>query len=194
MIVVTGWGSSIAQRFRARLPAEDFERGAPLEAPLRLDAERYLFCQGLIRPKAAVDQTDAEITESIRVNYSSIVRTCNAIFAANKAARICVIGSESGYRGSFDGVYASAKMTLHRYVETKALCPGQQLVAISPWIIADTRMTDARADKAALLERQLSHPKQRLLTPGEVAGMAIALLFGSDFVSGTVVRMHGGLR
>ena len=57
------------------------------------------------------------------------------ILATNPSARICIIGSESAYRGSFDGTYAKSKAAIHRYVEATPTHGQQQLVAISPGII-----------------------------------------------------------
>lgn len=197
MIVITGWRSHIAEEFRTLLPADETPVwGKPVEEDVPLDADRYLFCQGLLRPKATADQSALETSEGWRVNYESIVDACQQILAANGAARICIIGSESGYRGSFDGTYAAAKRALHHFIETTALrSPAQQIVGISPWIVADTGMTERRADQAALKVRGKAHPKQRFLTAREVAVMAHFLLYGeTDYVSGTVIRMHGSLQ
>ncbi|CDX26697.1 hypothetical protein MPL3356_60502 [Mesorhizobium plurifarium] len=195
-IVITGWRSAIAEEFRRLLRSnEEIVHGKPLDANFPLGAERYLFCQGLLRPKRIEDQTDEEIKEGIEVNYGSIVRACDLIFASNVLARVCVIGSESGYRGSFDENYASAKALLHSYVEGKKLTSQlQQLVAISPGIIGDCRMTTSRVDVENLERRRIAHPKRRFLTATEVAAMARTLLYFQPYVSGTVIRMHGGDR
>ena len=195
-IVITGWRSAISEEFRRLLPSKEVViRGKPLEPDFPMKAHRYLFCQGLLRPKRYEDQTDDEIAEGLEVNYRSIVRICDELFATNDLARVCIIGSESGYRGSFDENYANAKARLHAYVESKILrTPYQQLVAISPGIIEDCRMTMVRQDKDNLARRREEHPKKRFLRAEEVAQMARILLYFQDFVSGTVIRMHGGLK
>ncbi|AZO29411.1 SDR family oxidoreductase [Mesorhizobium sp. M1B.F.Ca.ET.045.04.1.1] len=193
-IVITGWRSAIAEEFRRLLRSnEEIVHGKPMEPNFPLGAERYLFCQGLLRPKRIEDQTDAEIREGIEVNFASIVRACDLIFATNVLARVCVIGSESGYRGSFDENYASAKELLHAYVEKKRLSQLQQLVAISPGIIGDCRMTTSRTDVENLIRRREEHPKRRFLEASEVAAMARTLLYFQPYISGTIIRMHGGL-
>lgn len=196
LIVITGWRSQIAVEFRALLPKEEIPvRGVADDVPFPLTADRYLFCQGLLRSKPAAEQTDDEIREGLRVNYGSIARACNRILAANDRARICIIGSESAYRGSFDGVYAAAKADLHGYVEQVRLrTPEQQIVAISPGIIGDAGMTTRREDVDNLERRRAEHPKRRFLRSREVANMAAFLLFEAEFVSNFVVRMHGGLQ
>ena len=195
MIVITGYTSMIAQRFalitgwsdadelyRCRVPDENFP----------LDAGRYLFCQGLLRPKRMQDQTEEERAEGFEVNLDSIVRACDAVLAVNESARICIIGSESAYKGSFDDVYAVSKMIIHSYVERKKLGLGQQLVAISPDIIGDAGMTTRREDRDALEMRRKAHPMKRFLRSSEVAELALHLLYHQPYIRNTVIRMHGG--
>lgn len=194
MIVITGWRTTIAQEVRMGLqpwqgPAV---QGKPLAPGFPLNASHYLFCQGLLRAKPQSEQTTAEIEESWLVNFLSIRDLCDQIFEIGNA-RICVIGSESAFRGSYDDVYAAAKRELHNYVSTKRLKGSQQLVAVSPWIISDAGMTTRRLDRQNLELKRQEHPKRRFLTANEVARTAMTLLFGTDFISGTVVRMHGGL-
>ena len=201
MIAITGYSSKIAQEFetidaeqnnppsfytayRCRVPDDRFP----------LDASHYLFCQGLLRPKQMQDQTEAERTEGFEVNLDSIVRACNAVLAVNDAARICIIGSESAYKGSFDDVYAVSKMLLHSYVERKALKPGQQIVAISPAMIEDAGMTTRRTDTDRVAMRREAHPMGRLLMSREVAELAHHLLFHQPYIRNTVIRMHGGAK
>lgn len=194
-IVVTGWRSRIAEEFRNLLPSKEIViHGKPIDRDFPHDAERYLFCQGLLRPKRYEEQTELEIREGIEVNYGSIVRACDLIFAKTPHARVCIIGSESGYRGSFDENYASSKAMIHSYVESKEIGPHQQLVAISPGIIEDCGMTLRRIDVERLDLRRREHPKRRFLKAAEVASMARTLLYFQDYVSGTVIRMHGGLK
>ncbi len=193
-IVITGWRSKIAERFREILPeGESAIWGKPCE-PDFPQAHRYLFCHGLMRAKTMDDQTPAERDEGWVVNYISTATLCDWIFRSDMAARVCIIGSESGYRDSFDGTYAVAKGALHRYVEGKKLpAPGQQLVAISPSIIEDCGMTTRRRDQHNLDLRRSQHPKGRFIRAKEVALLAAHLLYHQPYISGTVIRMHGGL-
>jgi len=184
----------VAQEFRTLLTDDSAERGDATAAGFPLDAPRYLFCQGLLRSKRESDQTEAEVAEGIEVNFGSIARVCHRIIATNPRVRICIIGSESGYRGSFDGVYAKSKARMHAYIESIVTGADQQIVGISPSIIGDAGMTTRREDIGNLEDRRLAHPKHRFVTAAEVAFLAHALLYGpTDYVSGTVVRMHGGL-
>ena len=159
-------------------------------------ADRYLFCQGLMIQKKRSDMTQAEEEEIWRVNYDDIARECDRILEENECARICVIGSESAFKGSFNMVYAWAKQALHEYVETKRLkSPMQQLVCVAPTCITGSGMNLRRnADgMAALAERLDTHPKQRWLEPREVAEMVCFLLMvDKGYTTNVVIRMNGG--
>jgi NAD(P)-dependent dehydrogenase (short-subunit alcohol dehydrogenase family) len=76
---------------------------------------------------------------------------CDRLFAHNPRPRMCLIGSESGFAGSFDMAYAGAKAALHLYVETKRLSSARisSWSAIAPTIIWDTDMTQTRPDLAS---------------------------------------------
>ena len=197
MIVITGHTSKIAEEFEkaaqsfALVPFDLYKCRVP-DDDFLLDANYYLFCQGLLRPKKMQDQTEAERTEGFEVNLDSIVRACDAVLAVNESARICIIGSESAYKGSFDDVYAVSKMLIHSYVERKKLAPGQQLVAISPGIIEDAGMTTRRTDQDTLNFRRAMHPMGRFLQSREVAEFAHHLLFHQPYIRNTVIRMNGG--
>jgi len=192
VIYVRGAQSAIAQELDAMCHVVPVERGEQMP----ISGERYLFCAGLIRQKRVEDQTAAEIYETLRVNAISVIVECSRLLAVNPRARICVIGSESAFKGSFDGAYASAKAALHRYVETKRLpFPDQQLVCVAPTCIVNTGMNRQRnADGVKALEaRRLEHPKQRWLQPIEVARMVHYLLcVDQGYTTNTVIRMNGG--
>jgi NAD(P)-dependent dehydrogenase (short-subunit alcohol dehydrogenase family) len=192
VIYVRGAQSAIAQELDAMCHVVPVERGEQMP----ISGDRYLFCAGLIRQKRIEDQTEAEIYETLKVNSISVIAECSRLLATNPKARICVIGSESAFKGSFDGAYASAKAALHRYVETKRLpFPDQQLVCVAPTCIVNTGMNRQRnADGVKALEaRRLEHPKQRWLQPIEVARMVHFLLcVDQGYTTNTVIRMNGG--
>ena len=106
------------------------------------------------------------------------------------------MGSDSGYKWSYDGAYAAAKAALHRFIECKRLkYPNQQLVGVAPSCIEDSESVKARGPdgKRALIERIRDHPKQRWVTSFEVANMIHHLLVcDRGYTSGVVIRMNGG--
>jgi NAD(P)-dependent dehydrogenase (short-subunit alcohol dehydrogenase family) len=192
VIFVRGAQSAIAQELSVLSLTYPIGRGIQMPD----HGERYLFCAGLIRQKRIADQSEAEIAETFMVNAASVIKECDRLLSVNPRARICVIGSESAFKGSFDGAYAAAKAALHRYVETKRLnYPDQQLVCVAPTCIENTGMNRQRnADGVAALEkRRPEHPKQRWLQPIEVARMVHYLLcVDQGYTTNTVIRMNGG--
>jgi NAD(P)-dependent dehydrogenase (short-subunit alcohol dehydrogenase family) len=194
MIAIRGYDATISRELIKLLPsfevALDVERGEP--PPLH--AERYLFAQGLLSAKPVDEMTSEEVEESLNVNAYDVMNACDRIIDGNANARICVIGSESAYSGSFDKVYANAKMILHRYVEHKKLrTEHQQLFGIAPTIISDSAMTERRRDQEALALRAQKHPKRRWLTAREVAKFIHYCLFvDQGYLSGVVIRLNGG--
>lgn len=196
MVVIGGWRSTIAEKFRiitSKRYGEQFFRYVPGEG-YPLDADRYLFCQGLLYPKTSEEQSEDEVRESLMVNYFGVVALVTELVETNDVARICVIGSESAYRGSHDSSYSYSKLQLHRFIESYRLrTPQQQLVCVSPSIIEDSGMTQRRKDVENLERRRLEHPMKRFLRAEEVARMAVTLLYDQPYVSGTVIRMHGGM-
>lgn len=178
-MIVYGKGSRIAEELAAMAPpGED---------------DRYVFCQGYLAGRSATDHDVQTAGETWRVNFVNVAQACDAIFAENSMARVVVVGSESGFSGSYDPAYAGAKAALHLYVETKELGPNQQLVAVAPGIIGDAGMTTRRPDQRDLNRRALQHPKGRFVTSVEVARLIRFLLYDDQgFITGTVIRMHGG--
>ena len=200
-LVVSGIHTTIVCALERLLDGEDVVRvGGVLDSMdaektlhgLPLEARRYVFAQGYLQPKTILEQSADEVARSLAVNLVSVVQMCERVLASNAVARICVIGSESALRSSYDTTYALAKAALHRYVEVRALQPDQQLVCVAPGMIADAGMTRRRQDQDRVAERGRCHPKGRLLNTAEVAAMIHHLLYvDRGYTSNTVIRMDG---
>jgi NAD(P)-dependent dehydrogenase (short-subunit alcohol dehydrogenase family) len=193
VIAIRGYSSSVAQDFIKHLP--EWETITPVErGTINTNAERHLFAQGLMFPKKIGEMNHKEKADSWHVNAGMVIEQCNLILAVNPDARICILGSESGYAWSYDDCYAMAKAAVHRYVETKALKPNQQLVCVAPTIIGDSRMTLAREDKDNLARRAEANPKRRFVMLSEVSAMIHHLLYiDRGYTTGIVIRMNGGM-
>lgn len=184
-----GAGSSIAIEYCHLGPCVEVDWRN--EENMRLDLYRYLICIGYLAGKTIADMCQSDLEQTWNLNFVIPVRICERIFAANPAARICVMGSESGFAGSYDQAYAGAKAALHHYVQTKRLeQPGQMLVAVAPHVIWDSDMTQRRSDLPALGLRGESSRLGRWLRSYEVAKTARDLLHGSTAVSGSIIRMR----
>lgn len=192
MIAINGWGSVIAQEFLHLIPSDEsavrMNRG-----DAEVVADRYLFCQGFLAGRMARDHDGESGGETFAANFLDIAAACDGIFATSPTARVCIIGSDSGFRGSYDTAYAGAKAAMHLYVETKKLLPDQQLVCVAPWIVSDAGMTTRRSDTDRLADIKDAHPKRRFCTSADVARVAHFLLYQDDgYLTGIVIRMHGG--
>lgn len=193
MLAVTGFNTTIVQAICDLLPeGEEIVRfTVGDDTP---ECNRYLLCAGLLYPKQLTELSECEISETLMANLIDPMDICEEVFSHNLDARICIIGSESGFTWSHNGVYAAAKAGLHRYVETRKLSPGQQLICIAPSIIEDSGMTMRRTDFENLEQRRQAHPKQRFLRAMEVARLAHFLLYQDEgYLSGQVIRMNGGV-
>ncbi len=193
-IAIRGFGSEIVRSLIRLLPADEEVINLGREGHAA-KADRYLFCGGFLAGKNILHLTDDEFLETMDANFRSVIMACENIFADKPAARICVIGSESGLSGSYDMAYAGAKAAMHLYIETKRLSAEQQLVGIAPSIIEDCGMTMRRPDQVRLEERSRLHPKGRFLKAAEVAALTHFLLYvDRGYITNTVIRMHGGER
>lgn len=161
----------------------------------RFNTYRFVFCSGFLPSKSVLESSIADIEKTFFVNATKIVKSCERILNLVPKARIVVIGSESALRGSYNEAYAMSKAALHNYVETKITDTDQQLVCVSPWIIADAGMTLRREDKTRLQSLKQNHPKQRFVTSREIAKLINFLLYVDDgYITGTTIRVHGGRR
>lgn len=211
-IVVTGRRTTVVEALLPLLPAGEqiiavgrttdddveldlasFDRSA-IRDRFPVDAERYVLAAGLLTPARITEQSADQIARSLAVNCIATVQICEHVLAANPAARIAVLGSESGDKGSYDTTYFLAKAALHGYVRERALgSPQQQLVALAPSTILDSGMTRRRADRDKLEQLQATLPKRRFLEVAEVAKLLHFLLYvDTGYLSNEVIGMNGG--
>lgn len=196
---IAGARSTIAKEFCRLLPEGVVpwcDRLAEFNDNVTLTTiNRYLVCTGFLAGKSLREIVNHEAEATFRYNFLMPAKFCDHLFAMNPNARVCLIGSESGYSGSYDMAYAGAKAALHLYVERKRLeHPGQQLVAIAPTVIWDSGMTQRRHDLINVERRFGATRHGRALSAVEVAAQAYQALFvATPFLSNTVIRMGPGL-
>ena len=190
MIGVSGKNSTITKEFLKLIGEEEIVYGAVTDLPLT--CEKYFLCAGVLIGKSAETISDDEAWETFKINFVDIVRFCDKVFYNNKNAKICILGSESGNKGSYDTVYAGSKASLHLYIETKKLgYPDQHIVGVAPTIIEDSGMTQRRSDLHKVLERGSLRRLKRWLKAEEVARVANFAL-NEPSLCNTVIRMTGG--
>ena len=189
MLAVTGLTTTVVQEYLKLRPEEvvRIEARPSLAHPtpeLKVPhVERYILAAGILHQADLLNQTEKEIVDSLCVNFVNVIRICELILITAPKARICVIGSESGVKWSFDDIYAGSKAAVHRYVETRKVGFTQQLVCVSPPIIRDAGMTIRRKDYPDVLK------KRRTVTAKYVAE-TISSLFSKEIdLNNTVVRL-----
>ena len=157
--------------------------------------DRYVLAQGHMVSASITEQSAKQISAGLSVNLISVMQICELALSHNPKARICVLGSMSAIRGSYDEIYACSKAALHRYVQTRRLSsPDQQLVGVAPTIIEDSGMTQRRSDLQRLESRKELIPKRRFVSAIEVARLIHFLLYVDEgYVTNTMIPMHGGL-
>lgn len=159
-----------------------------------LDCERYIITLGYLIPKKITEQTNEESLNSMAINLLFPVRLIEKILEVNEKARIIILGSESGFKGSFDTSYFIAKAGLSSYVREKHIkYPNQQLVMVAPSVILDTKMTQERDDLELVMERAKDLPKQRYLMSKEVAEAIYFLLYvDKGYINNEIININGG--
>lgn len=153
--------------------------------------DRIVIAHAAVETVPFLSRTQDDLEQSFTVNCLSVVRMCELALEVNPSARICIIGSSSATKGSWDIAYWLAKAALHSYVQERQLSPGQQLVCVAPSGI-ECGMT-LRRPVREIEALKAEHPKKRLVTPREVASLIHYLLFAdAGYVTNTVVEMNGG--
>lgn len=165
-----------------------------IDSVLDYESEIYFFSLGLLIPKNILDQSHIEITNSLNVNLIFIIKACELILSKNKIARIFILGSESGKKGSFDTTYFLSKAALSKYVKEKKIKhPDQQILLISPSTISDANMTLNRSDQERVEMIARNHPKNRLILSKDIAKFIVSLFDSRfDYISNTEIEYNGG--
>ena len=111
-------------------------------------------------------------------------------------ARICVIGSQLGTRGSPHGAdYAASKAALSIWARSLAqsLAPeGKRVNVIAPGFVDTDILSGDSPEKRASRENEV--PLKRIGTPEDIADV-VSFLVGdkSSYITGAVVHVNGGL-
>lgn len=157
------------------------------------DHNVYIFSLGFIQPKNILEQSEDEILSSMKINALYIIKLCEYIFNTNEFARVFIIGSESGRKGSYDTSYFLSKSMLRSYVRQRQVSQKQQLLLISPSTIEDSKMTVERTDLDTLEKYRHKHPKGRFLYMSEVTKYLIDLILNpSTYITNTEIEINGG--
>ena len=152
----------------------------------------FVIATGFLQPKPITLQTSAEISRSFLINSAGPVIFSEYILSQVENARVILIGSESGKKGSYDLSYALSKSSLRMYVTQKIVAPCQQLLLISPSTISDFGMTIRRKDMSRLENYRCNHPKQRFLEASELCDLIVAVLNSTNYLTNIEIDLNGG--
>ena len=111
-------------------------------------------------------------------------------------ARICVIGSQLGTRGSPHGAdYSASKAALSIWARSLAqsLAPeGKRVNVIAPGFVDTDILAGDSPEKRASREEEV--PLKRIGTPEDIAGVVSFLVSEkSSYITGAVIHVNGGL-
>ncbi len=153
----------------------------------------FLF-HSILSNKKHLLKNDYEIQQQLNINLLSKVKICEISLKYNPKARIVIVGSESGLKGSYDIVYALSKSSINKYVEERQILKKeQQLICVAPSTIIDGNMTLKRKDKHNVRKSIKNNPKKRGLFSKEVSKLIYDISFNNtDYLTNTVININGG--
>ena len=152
----------------------------------------FIILSGFLQSKKITDQTRDEITKSFFINSIGPILFAEYLLKINSNARLIILGSESGYKGSYDLSYALAKSSLKLYIKQKKTKENQQLILLSPSTIENFGMTNRRLDQDRLDSYKSQHPMNRFLNPNELSDLIISLLKSTTYLTNTEIEVYGG--
>ena len=189
-------GFQVFQYGRSTVPAFDFTqenfKEVVLSTLIPLRFSLYIIGSGFLQSRPIESQALSDIADSFMINAAGPVSAAELILKNDSSARIFLIGSESGFKGSFDMSYALSKCSLSVYVRNRRLSEDQQLLLINPSTIGDLGMTVRRKDVERLNSYMRQHPKKRFLDSQELSKIISNLFASSIYLTNTEININGG--
>lgn len=146
---------------------------------------------------AAEEMTIDDLRTTMKTNFEGAVGVWKAVQPhLTDRARIVVVGSQLGTRGSPHGAdYSASKAALAMWARSLALALGPQgkrVNILAPGYV-DTAIL-AGDSKQKRKEREQQVPLKRVASPEDMAG-TISFLIGPDssYITGAIIHVNGGL-
>jgi len=137
------------------------------------------------------------LRRTMTTNFEGAFLTWDAVKSnLTENARICVIGSQLGTRGSPHGAdYSASKAALSTWARSLAqsLAPeGKRVNVVAPGFVDTDILAGDSPEKRASREQEV--PLKRIGTPEDIAGV-VSFLVGdkSSYITGAVIHVNGGL-
>ena len=147
-----------------------------------------------------VQVTDLQLNQlrtTMKTNFEGAFLVWKAVQPTlAKDARICVIGSQLGTRGSSHGAdYSASKAALEVWARSLALAvgsQGQRVNVIAPGFVDTDILAGDSKEKRHNREQEV--PLKRIGTPEDIAS-TVSFLCGEDssYITGAVIHVNGGL-
>ena len=141
--------------------------------------------------------TISRLRETMSINFEGSFLVWEALSRYLQSdARIVVIGSQLGIRGSPHGAdYSASKAALHLWARSLAQAvgeKGQRVNVIAPGYIDTDLLSGDSLEKR--ISREAEVPMKRMGTPDDVAGVVSFLISNdSSYVTGAILHVNGGL-
>ncbi len=159
--------------------------------------EVLILNHGSYERVSATKLTENELRKSMEINFFGAFGIWNSVKnQLNDKARMVVIGSQLGIKGSPHGAdYSASKAALHLWARSLAqdLGPtGKRVNVIAPGYV-DTAIL-AGDSKEKRKQRELEVPLHRIGSPADIAGV-VAFLCSEDsaYITGAIIHVNGGL-
>ena len=206
-ILITGGSSQVAKYLKKKIPKnyniysptkKDWDFSKPNFTSRQIDlikkSDKIFLFHGTLSDKEHLKKNYKEIINQVTINLLSIINICEISLKYNSEAKIFIMGSESGIKGSYDIIYGLTKSAIHKYVEERKIKKkNQQLLCIAPSTIIDSKMTLSRKDLNDVKRSAKNNPKGRGLSSKELSNLIYNLSFlNTDYLSNTVINVNGG--
>ena len=146
---------------------------------------------------AASKLTDTALRRSMEINFFGAFGVWNSLKdQLNEKARVVVIGSQLGIKGSPHGAdYSASKAALHTWARSLAqdVGPaGQRINIVAPGYVDTAILAGDSVEKRK--ERESEVPLRRIGQPEDIAG-TVSFLCNEDsaYITGAVIHVNGGL-
>jgi 3-oxoacyl-[acyl-carrier protein] reductase len=157
--------------------------------------DAVIVLSGAILGKSLDATTDEAMDRLVAVNLTGPARLLRDLLPVlNAGARVLLVSSIAGERGSFDPMYAATKGALIPFAKSLATWAGRRLTitVVAPGAIEDSTMVrDMSAERVA--HHLKSTPTGELLTRADLARILFDLAQPHwRHANGAVIRINGG--
>lgn len=177
----------------------DYGNPEQVEHCLKAHAETrwtsFVNCAAILPAIPIGESTAASLTDIFNVNVISPMLICSQLVGRmSPGGAIILVGSISGFKGSYDDPYAATKGAIHSLVKTLALkfAPDARVIGLAPGMTDGTQMTANLVP--GLREKTLQTIPLRQAGQAEDMAAVIEFLIGPacKFMTGAVLDINGG--